>query len=993
VGEKAALDRVKEWIQRRSWVPWLLLLLLSVLWAAITVVIHFANILDRISEHHLFFAGTVFYLLFVVWPLYIYFWHTNNSLQNKEQLFYALAETTTSAIFFYREKFLYVNQATVKITGYSQEELIGMYFWEIVHPDFREMVKQRGLARLAQHETLSHYTFSIVRKDGAIRWIDFSARRTEFAGQPAALGTAVDITLLKKTEVDLQQNIDDLTALYDASRRFLDETDIQATLKKTCSLAVDQFGVKMAWVGRVSSLDTDVHPVSSCGFEAGYLECIHIKWDDSPLGQGPTGRAIRLKQPIAQNHIDTDPAYAPWRQKALERGYRSSLALPLLYGGSVLGVLNLYSAEPDYFSAERSHLFQAFANLAALALQRSYNFAQEEQQRKEAETLREVAAALTSTIELKQLLPLILAKLSNIVTYDSAAIALQEGDRLRLVAGHGFPDEEELIGRDLPAGDALFQMIRRQRRPVWLDDAQQDARFSRYGGTDYVRGWLGVPLIVRGEVIGYLTLDSRQAGIYGQAEADTVLVFAYQVAQAITNARLYDSERRARRTAETLRAANIALSHTLDLDMILTKLLEYLEQLVPYDSACVMLLESKSQLRIHASRGYGKWVDQEKVQGKLLEIADYPNLQTLVHSKKSFFIPDVRNFAGWHIMASSRHIRSWLGIPLIAGDEVIGAYSVDKTTTRFFTVQHQHSAEALAAQAAVAIQNARLYAQLRQQADQLEQRVQEQTAALQGRVGEVERLNRAMHRLLNEVQEAYRKAEATAKQLQEVNADLEAFAYSVSHDLRAPLRSIKGFAEILAEDYGAQLDAEGRRYLRRVIDASQRMDRLIVDLLSYSRLVRREITIRPVDLGDIVEQVLLVLSEDIREKGAEIHVQKSLPVVQGQPSILEQVLLNLVHNALKFVAPGVRPQVHITAEKRDGWARLWVEDNGIGIANKHQQRIFQVFERLHHRDQYPGNGIGLATVKKGVERLGGRVGVVSEEGKGSRFWLELPLAR
>ena len=228
--------------------------------------------------------------------------------------------------------------------------------------------------------------------------------------------------------------------------------------------------------------------------------------------------------------------------------------------------------------------------------------------------------------------------------------------------------------------------------------------------------------------------------------------------------------------------------------------------------------------------------------------------------------------------------------------------------------------------------------------------------------------------------------------LQEANRAMESFAYSVSHDLRAPLRAMWGFAEALQEDYGEKLDEQGRRYTRSVMEAARRMDDLIEDLLAYSRLSRVEMELSPVELEATLHEVVEeVCTGDTRCKRS-ITVTAPLPSVMAHRLTLVQVLTNLLSNALKFVASGTRPQVRVFAEARDRSIRLWVEDNGLGIAPEHLQRIFLPFERLHGPAPYPGTGIGLAIVSKGMERMGGRAGVESELGRGSRFWIELPAA-
>jgi PAS domain S-box-containing protein len=235
--------------------------------------------------------------------------------------------------------------------------------------------------------------------------------------------------------------------------------------------------------------------------------------------------------------------------------------------------------------------------------------------------------------------------------------------------------------------------------------------------------------------------------------------------------------------------------------------------------------------------------------------------------------------------------------------------------------------------------------------------------------------------------------ERLASALREANSAMESFAYSVSHDLRAPLRAMWGFAEALEEDYREKLDEQGRRYTKLVMDAARRMDELIEDLLAYSRLSRTEMELAPVDLEATVREVVHEVCTGDRRCMKSITVAAPLPSVIAHHPTLVQMLSNLLSNALKFVPPGTRPQVRVFAELRDSRIRLWVEDNGLGIAPEHQTRIFLPFERLHGPGPYPGTGIGLAIVRKGVERMGGTAGVDSELGRGSRFWIELPAAR
>lgn len=229
-----------------------------------------------------------------------------------------------------------------------------------------------------------------------------------------------------------------------------------------------------------------------------------------------------------------------------------------------------------------------------------------------------------------------------------------------------------------------------------------------------------------------------------------------------------------------------------------------------------------------------------------------------------------------------------------------------------------------------------------------------------------------------------------ANRTQEISAEMDAFTYSVSHDLRAPLRAIRGFSQAVTEDYGSRLDEAGRDYLVRMAHAADHAEQLIQDLLQYSRLGRAALTLEPVRLDAAVRQALEGLAFEIQAAGASVDVRKPLPQVLAHPPTLQQILACLLSNALKFVAPGVKPRIEVWAASGGRGVRLWVRDNGIGIASAHFQRIFKVFERLHGAETYPGTGMGLAIVAKGAARMGGTAGIDSMLGKGSKFWIELP---
>jgi PAS domain S-box-containing protein len=241
-------------------------------------------------------------------------------------------------------------------------------------------------------------------------------------------------------------------------------------------------------------------------------------------------------------------------------------------------------------------------------------------------------------------------------------------------------------------------------------------------------------------------------------------------------------------------------------------------------------------------------------------------------------------------------------------------------------------------------------------------------------------------------------AERTAE-LNETVVELEAFSYSISHDMRAPLRSMRGFSEILLKECSDQLNPEYRGYLERICASGGRMDRLIQDVLTFSRVSKTELNLEPINLDHLVRGIVECYPD---LQSGEIFIDGPLPKVLGNAAALTQCLSNLLGNAVKFVVPGTQPIVRVWSESieavtygmgnishrpRSRAVRLYIKDNGIGIPKAAQEKIFAIFQRLGKG--YEGTGIGLAIVKKAAERMGGKVGVTSEIGQGSTFWLQL----
>jgi signal transduction histidine kinase len=261
---------------------------------------------------------------------------------------------------------------------------------------------------------------------------------------------------------------------------------------------------------------------------------------------------------------------------------------------------------------------------------------------------------------------------------------------------------------------------------------------------------------------------------------------------------------------------------------------------------------------------------------------------------------------------------------------------------------------------------------------------------------EIAERKRAQHELVTAKDEinhyAHRLEETVTKrtsQLRETISELEGFSYSVSHDMRAPLRAMQSYGQYLVDEYGSKLDEKGINYLQQIMRSAIRLDRLIQDVLSYTRILHSPLPMGIVDLDRLVRDIIETYPNGQPIK-PQISIKGTLPKVMGNEALLTQCISNLLGNAAKFVSPGTTPRLEISSQDmEESMVRVWFKDNGIGIAPEDHERIFGLLERIHPDTEYEGTGIGLTIVRKAIERMGAQLGFDSEVGKGTQFWIQL----
>ncbi len=419
-------------------------------------------------------------------------------------------------------------------------------------------------------------------------------------------------------------------------------------------------------------------------------------------------------------------------------------------------------------------------------------------------------------------------------------------------------------------------------------------------------------------------------------------------------------ERRSAEQVRILREIDRAILAGGTVEAIVEAALVRLGRLIPYNRASVALLhEDQGVARVLAVRTTGETKVGPGAEAPISELAG-ATLDEL-RAGKNAVLHDLSAQTGvppYFRKLRDEGVRSIGMVPLMCRGEMLGALNLSFDRVGGPTSEEFELGREVADVIALAVLQAQLREALEKQAAELERRVIERT-----------------------------------QELSEVNVELEGYVRSVSHDLRAPLRAVHGFGNMLLEETGDRLGKTEREYVERIVSASGRMVALVRDLLDYSRLGREDVRVRSIDLLHVVEEAQDLLQSELDDRRAKLEIQSPLLPVVGHHSSLVQTMVNLLSNAAKFVAKGVDPRIRVRTEAHGDRVRVWVEDNGIGIPAADQERMFRMFERLNVASQYPGTGIGLAIVRRAVERMGGTMGVESRPGEGSRFWIELPRAR
>ena len=471
---------------------------------------------------------------------------------------------------------------------------------------------------------------------------------------------------------------------------------------------------------------------------------------------------------------------------------------------------------------------------------------------------------------------------------------------------------------------------------------------------------MAVPLKVKGKMMGIIALDGYRVGQFTEHHAQLAVTFANQVAIALENATLFtdlQTELENRKSliaelelknteSETMRESLASIVGTLELSEVIRRILDQIKRVVPYDSVSVWRLDGNRQILI-GERGLPPVLSSADLE---FELDDQNHAMPIFRGEVPYIISDnVQSEFPRFQVPPHTYINSWLGVPLKARGKVVGLIALDGFQMNQFNEHHAQLAVTFADHVAIALENARLFSDL-----------QTELATRKDLIAELE----------------------------SKNSELERFTYTVSHDLKSPLFTIRGFLGYLEQDALSGNHERMKSDMQRITDATDKMQRLLNELLELSRVGRLRNEAAYVPFEELAQEAIELVHGRIMQRGIAIKIHADLPTVYGDRQRLLEVIQNLVDNAAKFMGDQKEPRIEIGQEgEEQGMPILYVQDNGIGILPEHYDRVFGLFNKLDVKTD--GTGIGLALVKRIVEVHGGRIWVQSEPGKGSTFYFTL----
>ncbi len=827
------------------------------------------------------------------------------------------------------------------------------------------------------------------------------------------------------------------------------------------------------------------------------------------LEEGPYHDILASKETLIVENVFEESRYERWQPIAKRIGYSATISIPLIPKDEAIGVLSLYYEDPRQFNQDEINFLKTAGTYLAISIENSRLYKQYQQKTDQIAALNKIINSVNSSLDVEEVIRIIALEVQKIVDFDFISIMLFDDNTEHI---QYFPMGTASLARRL--GDEKWVSLEKSNLG-WINfltdgdetDGSDLERVSHERRSQIERelhSQIRALLMSKGKYIGTLSVGKIDKNAYSAAHKNLLKQIANQVSTAIENALLYQEVKRSMMEYSALVDVSNSLGLSLNRNVVVDSIVK----------AAAVAMGAKLSTIWFVGGSNSDGVDLENnVFDSMLQSPLADKLKRMIVKKESLSISNLRG-EGFTPPEISDHplsgnLQSYLGVPIISNGKTIAILSV--YWDRFHQIEPREIRllSAIASQATMALENARLFERERKRSAQLAMvnevgkriastlnlnRLLEnvvraifeifryrnvaiylsedfrENLILKSQKGQLsDRLkigcentqteapiNRAFRtgktvlindltgqenidegypetgsllsvplkiagrsmgvlvllaenrnafderdvnafealsgQLASAIQNSrlYEETSQNTQKLSRANEELEDFVFTVSHDLKAPIVSISGFATILMTEYGDRFDEEGHHYLERIQGNVKQMENLIRDLLELSRVGRVVNPFERVAIGDIVRTAIDDLLLQIKQKNVEVIVHENLPEVVCDKARILQVFTNLISNAVKYIGDTPEPKIEVGFKEIDDFYQFYVKDNGIGIDPKYHKKIFELFHMLKELENVEGTGVGLTIVRRIVENHKGRVWVESEKGKGATFYFTLP---
>ncbi|MEJ5223930.1 MAG: GAF domain-containing protein, partial [Anaerolineales bacterium] len=853
----------------------------------------------------------------------------------------------------------------------NAQHMVGRSVFDITPPEQHETIRQimNEIISTGNPATYEGYAFNA---HGQKRW--YAMRIAPIKDQSGLVTSIIVIATDISERLEVEQS---LAKSEQAARQraqqlaTLNEISLSVTALQDLDTTLDLIQEQLQKVIKMDALQVALYDQSTNLLSFPLMYDSGQRWATPPVPLDPTtlnGKVLQTGQSFLVNRTPEEIAEREknraQRLGNVNRVSASMIFVPIIFGGQRIGIVSAHSYELNAYDESDVSLLEGAALQIGIAIQNARVY---EAMRKRAEqltALNQIGRSISSLDSLDQALQVTLAQMRRILPLDVFYVGLYNPKESTL----SFPlmydsgklwNEPDNVAE--PGGWIEQVLVTRQPLLINRTPEQIESAPRNYVLGDVTRHSASIiiaPMELDSRFIGVVSVQSYTLNAYTQEDVLLLSNAAGQIAIAVENARLYEETKHRAESMTALYHLGNVITSTLQLDGVMNTIYESCKKLLPLNAFYIATYDQKTDVIAHPI-----FFDQ----GKRIEVgprimAERPGLSGyIIHNKETVYIPDVldpqarETFQIIHIGGDPT--RSYLGVPLLYQGEAIGVISIQSDQPNTYTPEHISLLETISTQAAIALVNARLYEDLQ---NELRERQQAEEAV----------------RALNAELE---------KRVQERTAELQSFTYTVSHDLRAPLRSINGYSRIFLEDYGHLIPPEGHELLNRISNGARQMGILIDDLLTFSRLNRASLNKTVLDLSKLARDIFDELTEHEDKSRIECQIA-DMPRVFADPVLIRQAITNLLSNALKFTRRRDIARIEMGAQAQDGEIVYYIRDNGAGFSMDHANKLFGVFQRLHHQEEFEGTGVGLAIVQRIVQQHGGRVWAEAEPDKGATFY-------